>query len=369
MDLSERLSEEDLARPDYLSASHLHRYALAAALCAGSRVLDVGCGTGYGTAMLSERGCDALGVDIDPEAVRQATGSHPNVTFEEGDALTRLRATGGEDVEAVVMFEALEHVPDPERVLQQLRRLRAAGVRLVVSVPNSQAFRERNEFHITDYGWTEARRAFANIDGAVLLYQYLAEGSLVVSEEAGCALDGEVAALDQAEPEYANTFICAAGFEPGAVTAASARLNLVARPSHNRYMLDLERANTEVFRANRQLARGLMGKHDAAAATLNSRYETEIAYRDRLVADLDAEVKTLAAELAQERAWRDAPRYHLVDRLAAAIRAVPGVAQVAAALWWVLRRAFRQRSQTLAEPELGRGGFGDERDPHHERHV
>ncbi len=345
MDVSERLTDEDLARPDYLSASHLHRYALAAALCAGSRVLDVGCGTGYGTAMLSERGCEALGVDIDPEAVRQATGSHPDVTFEQGDALTRLRATGAEDVDAVVMFEALEHVPDPELVLQQLRRLCAAGVRLVVSVPNSQAFHERNEFHVTDYGWTEARRAFADIDGAVLLYQYLSEGSLIVSDEAERALDGEVAALDQAEPEYANTYICAAGFEPGAVTAASARLNLVATPSHNRYMLDLERANTEVFRVNRQLARGVMGKHDAAAAAMISKYETEIAYRDRLVADLDREAKLLAVQLAQERAWRDAPRYHLVDRVAAAIRAVPGVAQVARGAWWIVRRAFRRRPQ------------------------
>ena len=40
----------------------------------------------------------------------------------------------------------------------------------------------------------------------------------------------------------------------------TAQLNLVATPGHNRYMIELERANDRLFRTNRQLARGIYGK-------------------------------------------------------------------------------------------------------------
>ena len=346
MDVFERLTEAELAKPDYLAASHLHRYALAARLCAGLRVLDVGCGTGYGTALLARTAASAHGVDLDADAVAEAERTHTGPTFATGDALAVLRETA--EVDAIVMFEALEHVPEPDAVLAELRRLRTAGVRLIVSVPNSRAFHERNPFHLTDYGWAEARRAFAGIEGATLLYQHLAEGSLILTEDGEPALDAEVAALDQAEPEYANSFLCVAGFED--VEAASARLNLVATPSHNRYMLELERANAEVFRTNRQLAKQLMGKHDAAAALMASRFEREIEHRDGLVAavdhekvELQRELRRLREELHQERAWRDAPRYHMVDRVTRALGAIPIVSLLARGAWAVARRAFRRR--------------------------
>jgi hypothetical protein len=228
------------------------------------------------------------------------------------------------------MFEALEHVPDPEAVLAELARLRRESVRLVVSVPNSRAFGEENPYHLTDYGWDEARRAFAAIDGAVTLRQYLAEGSLIVADDGAPQLEGEVAALEQAEPEYANTFLCLAGFDAGQIGRATAHLNLVATPNHNRYMLELERANIRIWRENLQLARGLVGRADAAAGLLAARLEHETARRAEL-----------EAQIVLERAWRDAPRYHMVDRVAGAVGRTPGLSQLARALWRVLRRFSR----------------------------
>ena len=40
---------------DDLWAEHIARYAFAARLSDGARVLDIGCGTGYGTAELAQR--------------------------------------------------------------------------------------------------------------------------------------------------------------------------------------------------------------------------------------------------------------------------------------------------------------------------
>jgi 2-polyprenyl-3-methyl-5-hydroxy-6-metoxy-1,4-benzoquinol methylase len=334
VDVSERLDEQDLERHDYLAASHLHRYAFAAELCADLRVLDLACGIGYGTEMLAERAASAHGVDIDPETIALATArARAGVTFEVADAHESLRTASPDDYDAIVMFEGLEHVPDPEAVLEELERLASGGTRLIVSVPNSRAFRERNPFHVTDFGYADVRRAFGRFDDAEVVYQVFAEGSVILREGVdGDAFRGRVTALEYAEPEYANDFIAVIGFGPDAVQDVTAQLNLVATPAHNRYMLELERANAELRRTNRQLARGIYGKRDAAAATVVDRLEQAKHYAaglERRVGELELDVRRLRIRMA-------APRYRMVDGIIAAVRRVPGVHLAARIVWRVV---------------------------------
>jgi SAM-dependent methyltransferase len=346
MDAAERLSPDDLARPGYLAASHVHRYAIAAELCAGLRVADLGCGIGYGAAALADRGAQVIGIDNDPRAVALARQAHggDSVTFDVGDVLTFLRRPETATLDGVVMFEALEHVADREDVLAELERLAAAGVRLVLSVPNSRTFREDNPHHLTDFSYSEARRAFDRFERVEWLYQHLAEGSLILPEDAddGDALQARVEATEQAEPEYANTFIAAVGFEPGAARRASAVINVVATPSHNRYMLELERSNREFWDSNRQLWRTLPGKHDAAAAAVLARFDERIAELEGRAWILGEEKRIAEAKLAQMTAWHDAGRYHAVDRAVAVIRRTPVVYPAAKGARRVLRYVRRQ---------------------------
>lgn len=67
---------------------HLHRYLFARELCRGKDVLDVASGEGYGTALLAQVARRAIGVEIDPEAVRHAATSYAraNLSFSQGDA-------------------------------------------------------------------------------------------------------------------------------------------------------------------------------------------------------------------------------------------------------------------------------------------
>ncbi|MEO8690323.1 MAG: class I SAM-dependent methyltransferase [Solirubrobacteraceae bacterium] len=346
MDVHERLNEEELARGDYLAASHLHRYALAAELCAGLHVVDLACGVGYGTEMLAGTAASAHGVDIDEATIERAvaTRTREGLRFTAADAEAFLRRAGREDVDVVVMFEGLEHVPNPGAVLDELDRLAKAGTRLIVSVPNSRAFRERNPFHVTDFGYAEAREAFRRFGEVTMLYQVFAEGSVILSEGAdGVDFRGRVASLDYAEPEYANDFIAVVGFEPDGLTTVTSELNLVATPSHNRYMLDLERANAEYFRNNRQLARGIYGKHDAAAATVVARFEREL-YEERTRSEqLKRQLEETERTLHLEWAWRDAPRYHLADRLVGSVQRLPVIYPLAAWMWMRVRPRFSSR--------------------------
>ena len=53
-----------------------------------ARILEIGCGTGSGTAIIKARhpAADVTGVDLSPEMVRIATAKVPGVTFEPADA-------------------------------------------------------------------------------------------------------------------------------------------------------------------------------------------------------------------------------------------------------------------------------------------
>src|SRR2546425_13211725 len=81
--------------PDLMN-EHLARYAFAARLARGKRVLDAGCGAGYGAAELARSAAWGLGVGSAAEAVEYARAnySQPNLQFEQAICAARPHATG-----------------------------------------------------------------------------------------------------------------------------------------------------------------------------------------------------------------------------------------------------------------------------------
>ncbi len=330
MAASERLTVDEASAPTVLAAHHVHRYELAAALCSGLRVLDLGCGVGYGSDILARGGAAQVeGVDVDPEAVEtaeRAFGSE-TVRFTRLDALERLRRIVPGELDAVVSFEMLEHVPYAEAAIGVLRELAEAGVKVVASVPNSRTFKERNEYHLTDFGFDEAMEALGAIEGATMLYQHLAEGSIIGPAEGG-ALSGVSHGLEGADREYANTFIAVAGFPAEALEAATARLEVVSAPNLNRYMIGLETANDELWRTNQRLLRQAYGSRDAAAAVAVEKIrdlQRTVAKRDARIEELTIVAKRNDDLYQQQLAWRDAKRYHAADWLHGRVSSLPGI--------------------------------------------
>jgi SAM-dependent methyltransferase len=123
--------------------AHVARYMFARQFIRpGDRVLDAACGLGYGSAVLaaSTLADHVTGIDIDPWAVAYARDHYgrgsSRLTFEALDLAT-LDAMPAGSVEAVVSFETLEHVADPDALLASFRRLLTPAGRLVCSVPNA----------------------------------------------------------------------------------------------------------------------------------------------------------------------------------------------------------------------------------------
>ena len=102
-----------------LEQEHLARYEYARQFVAGLDVLDVACGTGYGSQMLADAGAKSvLGVDISREAIEFARGHHASdrTRFELGDA-QNLYDIPREKFDAIVSFETVEHVPNADAFL------------------------------------------------------------------------------------------------------------------------------------------------------------------------------------------------------------------------------------------------------------
>jgi 2-polyprenyl-3-methyl-5-hydroxy-6-metoxy-1,4-benzoquinol methylase len=134
-----------------LEAEHLARYWWASRFVADKRVLDAGCGTAYGTEILAGAGAsEVVGVDIDPgvvEAARQRGGV--DVSFEVADA--RELPFANEAFDMVVCFEVIEHVEDPESILDELRRVLGADGLLAVSSPNRDVYPPGNPHHMHEF--------------------------------------------------------------------------------------------------------------------------------------------------------------------------------------------------------------------------
>jgi SAM-dependent methyltransferase len=129
-------SDERLVPEEAVEASvqeHLARYRFARDH-AGERILDVACGTGYGTAMLH-----AVGVDLSLEALHYAR-RHP-ASYVAADAA---RLPFRRSFDSVVSFETIEHVPDPGRFVGECARVLKPGGTFIVSTPNRELWSPRS---------------------------------------------------------------------------------------------------------------------------------------------------------------------------------------------------------------------------------
>jgi SAM-dependent methyltransferase len=194
------------------------RYAWAARLLAGSRVLDAGCGTGSGTALLAGCAREAIGVDTSPLAIDDARRLHarPRLQFRQADM--RDLPFDEAEFEAVVCFEALSQVSDPELALDELARVLGAGGLLLVSVPNRERYPPGNPLHLSEMSSAELERSLATRFASVVVYRQQTYHASLLSTAATLAHDDPNVRIDL---EARKTWGEPPGSELYAVAAAS----------------------------------------------------------------------------------------------------------------------------------------------------
>lgn len=134
---------------------HWHRYAFAAPIARGRRVLDAACGEGYGSALLAQHGAEVLGVDISAEAIGHARRRYsviPGLRFQTMDVTALELPEASFDL--VVSFETLEHLAEHDALLQGFRRVLKPDGLLLISSPDKATYSDAsghvNPFHVRE---------------------------------------------------------------------------------------------------------------------------------------------------------------------------------------------------------------------------
>lgn len=112
---------------------------IAANVAQGSRVLDIGCGDGALMAALRDgQGCDARGLELDPDDVASAVAKGLSVV--QGDADVDLAGYPDQSFDYAILSQTLQTTRAPDVVLEHLLRI---GGRAFVSFPNFAHWRVR----------------------------------------------------------------------------------------------------------------------------------------------------------------------------------------------------------------------------------
>jgi len=159
----------DVPEENYWFRRHLAVYEWIAARVAGKRVVDMACGEGYGSDVLATSAASVVGVDANPEAHEHARLRYvrPNLRFERD-----LVESFAEPCDAVVFLQTIEHVQDPDAILEHFKSMLAAGGEgrggdggavAYVSTPNlltlapPGAEKSDNPWHVKEYRAAEFR--------------------------------------------------------------------------------------------------------------------------------------------------------------------------------------------------------------------
>jgi SAM-dependent methyltransferase len=266
---------------------HLARYHFAARLARSKRVLDAGCGTGYGSALLAQDALVVFGVDLDAQAAAYAHAgySQPNLFFSRGSCAALPIASASLDL--IVAFEVIEHIAEWREFLAEARRVLQPSGQFVVSTPNknyyatSRGVSGANPYHVHEFTCEEFLEELCRVFPNVCLYLENHSESIVfqpVSPDGATLVKLEEGTSDASEANF-YVAVCAASPQTGAPT-----------------YVYVPRASNVLLERERHIARleGELVLKDEWLSTVKAEHS-----------DLVEKFRSLQKELEQHNRWAD----------------------------------------------------------------
>ena len=162
---------------------HLHRYVFARDYVHGKDVLDIACGEGYGSHILSGVAASVTGVDISPEVIEHARKRYGDkIAFNLGSCTTIPLSSGSVDV--VVSYETLEHITEHDAMLKEVRRVLRPGGTLIISTPDTLHYSIlpgfKNDYHVRELSKEQFRELIASYFSRFQVFeQKIIHGSII----------------------------------------------------------------------------------------------------------------------------------------------------------------------------------------------
>ena len=290
---------------------HVSRYKFAARLIPkGGAILDLGCGTGYGTVELFG-GTSIVGADVSAEAVAYARANYgrEGVTFLE--ASCEALPLTDHQFDLITCFEVIEHLENWRGLLAEAQRLLRPGGSFVVSTPNKAYYAETrgktgpNPFHTHEFEYAEFESALKEYFPHVRIWSQNHAAAIVFAPPTPAAAVLE--ASGSRVPEDSHFFIAVCGAVQGPREEVFAWVpesgNLLRERESHIAKLEAELARKDQW-LNQALDAhaALQREHEGTVLELRAKNDWAADLNTR-IAERNALIVSLQKEAEEQLAW------------------------------------------------------------------
>ncbi len=290
---------------------HYSRYVFAALHCSGRRVLDAGCGAGYGAAEFAAGGAlSVTSVDVAADALQLARAASPDYDHVQASAASL--PFKPESFDLIACYEVIEHIPDWPNLITEAARVLAPGGLFFVSTPSIEFYAETrresgpNPYHVHEFHYEEFEAALRDHFPHVTLFlQDHTEGiAFQPATQTNAGTDLRFS-RQPGDPNDSNFFLSVCSNAPlpalgGLIYIPNAANALREKLRH------IERLGGEIRKKDAWLAeqqqahQTLLDQHHAQAAELASRHEWALSLESKLK-QAGERIVALQNELAEQQ--------------------------------------------------------------------
>jgi ubiquinone/menaquinone biosynthesis C-methylase UbiE len=144
----------EIASSDIVSDNPVHQrllfpYIEVAKMISGN-LLEIGCGTGRGVAVLAPSISNYTGVDKNEPLMTKLALEYPNFKFIDM-FLPPLKGLADNSFDYIVTFQVIEHIEDDNEFIKEANRVLKPGGKLILTTVNRKYSLSRNPWHVREY--------------------------------------------------------------------------------------------------------------------------------------------------------------------------------------------------------------------------
>ncbi len=143
------IASSEIASDNPIHQRLLFPYKYVSSLVSGN-LLEIGCGTGRGVAVLSDKINHYTGVDKNTELLEKLSGEYPSFKFIDM-FLPPLKDIPSDTYDFVITFQVIEHIENDDFFLQEAARVLKPGGKLYLTTVNKKFSLTRNPWHVREY--------------------------------------------------------------------------------------------------------------------------------------------------------------------------------------------------------------------------